>query len=59
MTVHKGACHCGVVTFEVEAPADLKVSRCNCSICSASGYIHLIVDKENFTLLSGEGKSVV
>lgn len=54
MVAHKGSCHCGAVTFEVEAPSDLKVSRCNCSICNATGFIHLIVDKEYFTLLSGE-----
>ncbi len=54
MTTHTGGCHCGKVRFEVEAPADLKVSECNCSICSKTGYLHLIVPKERFRLLSGE-----
>jgi len=51
---YHGSCHCGVVTFEVEAPEHIEVEDCNCSICSKSGYIHLIVPKSKFTLLSGE-----
>lgn len=52
--IHKGSCHCGTIRFEVEAPADLEVSECNCSICSRSGYLHLIVPRRKFKLLSGE-----
>ncbi|HEY9052737.1 MAG TPA: GFA family protein [Gammaproteobacteria bacterium] len=51
--IHKGSCHCGAVRYEVEAPADLEVSECNCSICSRSGYLHLIVPKDKFHLHSG------
>ena len=47
-------CHCGVVTFEFEAPDELEVSECNCSICTSSGYLHLIVPASKFHLLSGE-----
>ena len=53
MTVHVGGCHCGLVRFEVEAPPDIEVSDCNCSICSMTGYLHLIVAKARFKLLSG------
>jgi hypothetical protein len=52
--IHKGQCHCGAVKYEVEAPEDLEVSECNCSICSKSGYIHLIVPASKFKLLSGK-----
>ena len=38
------------------APADLEVSECNCSICSRSGYLHLIVPRARFRLLAGEDK---
>lgn len=55
MTVHTGGCHCGRVRFEVDAPADLAVNECNCSICRMSGHLHLIVRKQDFRLLSGEG----
>ncbi|HIF09416.1 MAG TPA: GFA family protein [Sneathiellales bacterium] len=53
-TTHTGGCHCAVVKFEVRAPAHLDVVRCNCSICAATGFLHLIVGKDAFTLLSGE-----
>jgi len=54
--IHKGGCHCGAVRYEVEAPEDLEVTECNCSICSKTGYWHLIVPRERFRLLSGEDK---
>jgi hypothetical protein len=53
MIRHMGGCHCGRVRFEVDAPAHLEVSDCNCSICSKTGYLHLIVPKSRFRLLSG------
>ena len=52
--IHLGGCHCGAVKFEVEAPGDLEVSECNCSICAKSGYLHLIVPQSKFNLISGE-----
>jgi len=51
---HTGGCHCGAVRFEVEAPPELEVTECNCSICSKSGILHLIVNKVQFRLLQGE-----
>ena len=53
MVKHTGGCHCGRVKFEVIAPAKITVSECNCSICSKSGYLHLVVPAERFKLLSG------
>ena len=50
---HNGGCHCGRVRFEVLAPEHIHVSECNCSICAKSGFLHLIVPKERFKLLSG------
>ena len=54
MIQHTGGCHCGRVRFEVTAPAHLEVSECNCSICGKTGFLHLIVPKSRFRLLSGE-----
>ena len=54
MVVHRGGCHCGRVAFEVEAPAVLEVSACNCSICRLTAFLHLIVPRERFRLLQGE-----
>jgi hypothetical protein len=51
---HTGGCHCGAVRFEVEAPDDVEVEECNCSICRMTGFLHLIVPKSAFVLLQGE-----
>lgn len=50
---HRGGCHCGAVAFEVDAPASIEVFDCNCSICSMTGFLHLIVPKDRFRLLRG------
>jgi hypothetical protein len=52
--LYTGGCHCGAVRFEVEAPDDAEVERCNCSICAKSGFLHLIVPRSRFRLLQGE-----
>jgi hypothetical protein len=51
---HKGGCHCGAVQFEVSAPPVLLALSCNCSICRATGFLHLIVTKEQFKLTTSE-----
>lgn len=50
---HSGGCHCGRVRFEVVAPTHLEVSDCDCSICTRSAYLHLIVPRSRFKLLAG------
>jgi hypothetical protein len=50
----QGSCHCGAVAFEVDAPEPMRVQRCNCSICTKAGFLHLIVPKSRFRLLRGE-----
>jgi hypothetical protein len=52
--IYQGSCHCGAVRFELEAPEDLEVDECNCSICAKSGYLHLIRPMSRFRLLAGE-----
>ena len=54
IVTHRGGCHCGAVRFEVEAPAVLPVVVCNCSVCRMTGFLHLIVTADNFSLISGE-----
>ena len=51
---YQGSCHCGAVRFAVEAPGHLEVERCNCSICSKAGFLHLIVPASRFELLAGQ-----
>ena len=50
---HAGGCHCGCVRIEALAPPDLDLLNCNCSMCRRSGFLHLIVTKERFRLVSG------
>lgn len=50
---HRGGCHCGRVRFEADAPAHIDAIACNCSLCAKTGYLHLIVDRDRFRLLSG------
>ena len=54
MIWHKGGCHCGKVRFEVQAPARFEVGDCNCSMCSRTGYLHLMIPAAQFKLVSGE-----
>ena len=54
MTQHEGGCHCGRVRFMVEAPEEMQVADCNCSICRMTGYLHLFVSTGDFQLLRGD-----
>ena len=51
-TMFSGGCHCGAIRFEVflSNPEPLE---CNCSICTQKGFLHLIVEPEDFTLRKG------
>jgi hypothetical protein len=53
MTIHRGGCHCGKVRFEVEAPSQLEVLECNCSLCQKLGFLHLLIPSSQFRLVSG------
>jgi hypothetical protein len=56
--IHRGGCHCGAVRFEVEAPRRVTVQRCNCSICTKTAFLHLIVPAARFRLLSGADRLI-
>jgi hypothetical protein len=55
VTTFEGGCHCGRVRYRVTATLD-RVTECNCSICTKKGFLHLIVPRDQFELLSGEGE---
>jgi len=48
-----GGCHCRAVRFEADVPGAVEALDCNCSICAATGFLHLIVPHGDFRLLSG------
>lgn len=49
-----GGCHCGAVRFSVSSVEPLELERCNCSVCTKSGYLHLIVPSSQFELQQGK-----
>ena len=47
----EGGCHCGQVRFAVQGrPRGALI--CSCSICTMKGYLHWIVPRERFRLVS-------
>jgi hypothetical protein len=53
LQTYEGGCHCGQVRFRCRGDLT-NVSECNCSVCTMKGFLHLIVPRDRFELLSGE-----
>ena len=54
-----GGCHCGAVRFEAQLPEPpVPALDCNCSICRATGFLHIVVPHERFELLTGRNALV-
>ena len=50
----EGGCHCGAVRFVAELPdPPVPALDCNCSDCSMTGFLHIIVPHEDFELVTG------
>ncbi len=50
----QGGCHCGAVRFSAQLPEPpVAALECNCSVCSMTGFIHIIVAHAQFDLLAG------
>jgi hypothetical protein len=53
MVTYRGSCHCGRIAFEAGAEAEIRrVVACNCSICTRKGYLHWIIPRARFRLLT-------
>ena len=52
MDSHEGGCHCGAVRFRV-AVQRYEALQCNCSMCTKKANLHLVVRRDQFTLLRG------
>lgn len=52
MQTYRGGCHCGAVRFSADLAMD-QVIECNCSHCSAKGFI-LTFTRDGFLLEQGE-----
>lgn len=50
---YTGTCHCGTVSFTVDADAPKSALSCNCSHCRRKGFLLTFVPVGQFTLNSG------
>jgi hypothetical protein len=53
MQTYRGSCHCGRVTFELDADIR-RVTECNCSICRRKGALWHGAADASLRILSGE-----
>jgi hypothetical protein len=51
----QGGCHCGAIRFLVTTEKRV-VLDCNCSMCTKKGFLHLIVEADEFQLLTGQDR---
>ena len=52
-----GGCHCGAVRFSASMPdPPVPALACNCSICSVTGFLHVMVPHDRFELLTGRDR---
>lgn len=55
--IHKAACHCGAVQFELTLPNGLDdPRRCDCSMCRRRGAIVASVTLDRIKIVKGEDK---
>ena len=48
------ACHCEKVTVELKFPSNADIEECNCSICYQKGFLHMLIPKSDFKLISAD-----
>jgi len=48
-----GGCHCGAVRFRVALADEVEAQTCTCSICSMTGFVHVITPASRFELTEG------
>ena len=53
-SVKEGRCHCAAVKWEAELADNILVQECNCSMCEMTGFLHVIIPKGKFKLVSGD-----
>jgi hypothetical protein len=56
---YSGGCHCHDIRFNLKLQKPIEsnaITACNCSICEKTGFIHLIIAKAQFQLLTDWNK---
>ncbi|MEO7655454.1 MAG: GFA family protein [Sphingomicrobium sp.] len=52
----EGGCHCRAVRFRCTlADPPVAALSCNCSICEATGFVHIMASHGDFELVTGRG----
>ena len=52
-----GGCHCGAVRFQATlSDPPVPALDCNCSVCSMTGFLHIMVPHGDFALEQGADK---
>jgi hypothetical protein len=51
---YAGSCHCGAVTFTVDADLPTEAIACNCSHCRSKGFVLTFVPAAQFAITAGE-----
>jgi hypothetical protein len=53
MIVHQGSCHCGAVSFRIDAEI-VELTTCDCSLCVKKNALMTKVPESALTILAGE-----
>jgi hypothetical protein len=53
MSRYAGSCHCGTVTFQIDAEI-VELTTCDCSLCKRKNALMTKVHERHLTILSGE-----
>ncbi|MGI9422700.1 MAG: GFA family protein [Hyphomicrobiaceae bacterium] len=53
MQTYHGSCHCGDITYEIDADLS-RLTRCTCSMCTKKGALLVRVKPENLRVTGGQ-----
>ena len=56
LQTYQGSCHCGRVTFELQAAALTQVIDCNCSLCRRRGALWHGASEQQLRIVEGESE---